>query len=484
MEFELISQLQPCELFVIPFWEGGKPASILPVEKSLFHAPLEHEDFTGKSQEMLMLYPDHEKVKRLLLVGLGKEQECDTETLRLAYSGVAKECQKRGLETLSLVIPQSNHIKENQRVEGVVEGLLLTNYVWESLKKTNEETVLLKSVSLLGVSVNKQSLIKRLCQEADAVYLARDFTNGNADEITPDFLVKYAKSLSKKYPTIKATILRRKEIEKQGLGLLAAVGRASTQEPALVSLSYKGDPKSSKHTLLVGKGVTYDTGGLSLKTTSGMVTMRDDMSGAGCVLTTLNALAEMKYKGNVSVVTPLTENNIDSHSFKIGDVYEGYSGHTVEILNTDAEGRLILADALAWGIKKHKPTQVIDVATLTGSVVRALGSEVSGLFSNHDKLANKLIEAGEDSQELLHRLPLPPLYKKRIYSDIADLKNVDGPDAGSIFAALFLEAFTNGVPWAHLDIAGTAFRSKERGYHPKNGSGFGVRLLLRFFLKN
>jgi leucyl aminopeptidase len=481
MQFNLLPKFKSCDNLVLPFWKGGKPACALPIEKACYHAPIDHEDFEGERGEALWLYPISGEAKRILLIGLGEEKKCDIEELRLAYSEVAKKCQKRGIEALTVLFPDSKHIKPKEIVEGVAEGLLLTNYVWEKLQKSEEETVLLKAVDLVGVSKIHQPLLKRLCQEADAVYLARDLTNGNADDISPDFMVRFAKSLADKYSTIKFSVLRRKEIEKQGLGLLAAVGRASTQEPALISLAYRGDPKSQKSTLLVGKGVTYDTGGLSLKPTSGMVSMRDDMSGAGVVLATLSAIAEMKLKVNVSVVTPITENNIDSLSFKPGDVYKGYSGHTVEILNTDAEGRLILADALAWGVKKHKPTQVIDLATLTGSVVRALGSELSGLYSNHDHLADKLLEASIASQDLLHRLPLPELYKKHLKSDIADLKNLGTADAGSIFAAQFLEVFINGLPWAHLDIAGTAFRSKERGYRPKNGSGYGVRLLLRFF---
>jgi leucyl aminopeptidase len=482
MEFNFLPQFKPCDILVLPFWKGGKPSCQVPIEKSLYHAPLDHKDFEGDRGETLWLYPSSGEAKRVLMLGLGEEKKCTVEQLRLAYSEVAKKSQERGVNTLSLLMPESKYLKAEESIEGVGEGLLLTNYVWEKLQKSEEQTVLLDRVDLIGASKAHQPLLKRLCQEADAVYLARDLSNGNADDINPDFMVEYAKSLSKKYPSIKLTVLRRKEIEKQKLGLLAAVGRASIQEPALISLTYKGDPKSQKSTLLVGKGVTYDTGGLSLKPTSGMVSMRDDMSGAGVVLTTLNALAEMKAKVNVSVVTPVTENNIDSMSYKPGDVYRGYSGHTVEILNTDAEGRLILADALAWGVEKHKPTQVIDLATLTGSVVRALGSEVSGLYSNNDQLADKLLEASINSQDLLHRFPLPDLYKNRLKSDIADLKNVDGPDAGSIFAAQFLEVFIKGIPWAHLDIAGTAFRSKERGYRPKNGSGFAVRLLLRFFL--
>lgn len=268
------------------------------------------------------------------------------------------------------------------------------------------------------------------------------------------------------------------EIEK--MGLLMAVSRGSAVDPAFIILSHTGAPKSKEHTVLVGKGVTYDTGGLNLKPPSSMETMREDMSGAAAVLATVATAAALKLKCNVTAVVPTTENAIGASSYKMGDVYTAYNGTTVEIGNTDAEGRLILADALAYAEKKLKPTRMIDLATLTGSVVIALGDEFAGLFTKDDKLAKTLQQAGKKSQELLWRMPLPKSYFKKLKSNVADLRNIGSRAGGSIQAALFLEHFVKKTAWAHLDIAGVAFQTSESGYWPKNGVGFGVRLLINF----
>ncbi len=230
----------------------------------------------------------------------------------------------------------------------------------------------------------------------------------------------------------------------------------------------------------MGKGITYDTGGLSLKPTSGMQDMKCDMSGAATALGTIFAAAKIGLKKNVTAIVPSTENCIGSKSYKPGDVYIGYSGKTVEIDNTDAEGRLILADALAYASKKLKPSRIIDFATLTGAIIVALGEETTGMMSNNDELAAQLAKAGEATYERVWRLPLFEEYKQQIKSDVADLKNSGGRDASSITAALFLQEFIGDFPWAHLDIAGTAHLSKARRYHPKNGTGVGIRLMIEF----
>lgn len=231
----------------------------------------------------------------------------------------------------------------------------------------------------------------------------------------------------------------------------------------------------------MGKGLTFDTGGLNLKPTGFIESMRDDMSGAAMVLALMAAVANLKLAVNVTGIIAACENAIDAKSVKPGDVYRSYCGKTVEITNTDAEGRLTLADALSYGIAKQKPTAIIDIATLTGSVRVALGDDLAGLFSNNDSLAQRLLEASHNTGELLYRLPLHAPYLEDMKSDIADLKNAEtGRSAGSIKAALFLEEFVEKTPWAHLDIAATAFSSKEQGIIPKNGVGFGVRLALEY----
>ncbi len=246
------------------------------------------------------------------------------------------------------------------------------------------------------------------------------------------------------------------------MGLFLAVARGAAVEPAFIILQYRGYPASKDHTVLVGKGVTFDTGGLNLKATGSMETMRCDMAGAAAVLSTIGVIASLKLKINVTAVVAAAENAIGSRSYKPGDVYKSYSGVTVEIGNTDAEGRLTLADALAYSLDQLKPTRMIDLATLTGSVVVALGEELSGLFCNDDDLAQQLLEASKKTAEGMWRMPLFAPYKEQIKSDIADIKNTGGRPAGSITAALFLQKFVADVPWAHLDIAGPAWQQGER----------------------
>ncbi|MCC5832983.1 MAG: leucyl aminopeptidase [Chlamydiales bacterium] len=482
-----LSQRKEAELIVFPFWQRQKkPTAAAPLQtfSALAKAPIEAGDFTGKQGETILLYSKGAKEKRTLLVGLGREEQLSVEVLRQTYSGVAKECQKRAVSKINVVVPtiaELRHVDVHECLKGIADGILLTNYSWERLATLVEETVLLKSVSLIGIRPDMLETV-RTCEEiAEGVYFARDLINGNADIVTPQYLGEAAKKIAAKFSNTTAHVYDRKWIEKEKMGLFLAVSRGSAQEPAFIVLSYKGHPRSKDHTVLVGKGVTYDTGGLNLKPTGSMETMRDDMSGAATVLATIATAASLKLKHNITAVVAATENSIDSKSYKPGDVYPSMSGITVEIGNTDAEGRLTLADALTYSIKKLKPTRLIDLATLTGSIVVALGEGVSGLFCNDDKLSARLLDSSLHTSEMLWRMPLYTPYKEQLKSDIADIRNIGGRPAGSITASLFLQEFVKDLPWAHIDIAGTAFGSKERGYNPKNGVGFGVRLLIDFF---
>lgn len=481
------------ELIVVPFWQkqtkqksSAYPAASLGSFAGLLKAPLNSNDFTGRQGEILMHYVDTGKEPRCLLVGLGSEDKVSVESLRLVFSNVAKLCQTKAISNINLLLPtisELRHLTVEDLLRGVSEGILLTNYRWEKLGTLQEETVLLKKVCLIGILPKMLSGIGEYEKIAQGVYFARDLINGNADNVTPGYLADSARKIAEKFPSVEATVFDRKRIIKEKMGLFAAVSRASAPEPAFIILSYKGHARSKEHTVIVGKGVTFDTGGLNIKTPTGMDTMRDDMSGAATALATLAVAASMKLPINVTAVVPATENAIDSNSYKPGDVYQGYSGKTVEIKDTDAEGRLILADALAYTVKVLEPSRVIDFATLTGAMVVALGDEMSGLFSNDDQLAESLFKAGQETAELLWRLPLHQSYKEDLKSDIADIRHLGNRAASATKAALFLEEFVEKTPWAHIDIAGTAFMAKEKGYWPRNGVGFGVRLMIEF-LKN
>jgi leucyl aminopeptidase len=286
--------------------------------------------------------------------------------------------------------------------------------------------------------------------------------------------------MEKLSPRLKTEVLDKKRLIEEKMGLLLAVNRASSLDPFLIQTTYKGNEASKEHIVLVGKGVTYDTGGLSLKPTDNMLTMKCDMSGAATVLGAVQVAAALGLKVNVTAIAPVTENCIGPKSYKIGDVYKSHSGKTVEVNNTDAEGRLILADALSYAIQHHHPSCIVDLASLTGSIVVALGEEVSGFFSNDDQIAHDLMGASDRTGEPLWRMPLHAGYRESLKSDIADLINTSGRDAGSVKAALFLQEFVGTVPWAHIDFAGPCFVTKPKYYNTTHATGFGLRLLVDF----
>ncbi|MCB1180983.1 MAG: leucyl aminopeptidase [Chlamydiia bacterium] len=488
MQFSIITELKnrkASDVIVFPFWEGAKRAKAA-ASLGSFDAevklPIETGDFTGGEGEILLIYTKGNKEQRCLLLGLGKEGEIAHDGLRLCFAKLAKFLIKHEFLTVNLVFPHVAEFRGMTVEEGlghIVTGLLLSNYqfgyhVNEKIKK------LLEHVTLIGVLPEMLTIIKKCQQISEGVYLARDLINGNAHEVTPTCLANLSKKIAANHQAVSLTLFDKSRILKEKMGLLAAVARGSAEDPVLIILSYKGAPRVKDHTVIVGKGITFDTGGLNLKPTGSIESMRDDMSGAATALATLATVAELGLKKNITAVVPSTENAIGSTSFKPGDVFYGYNGKTVEIGNTDAEGRLILADALAYTVKNLKPSRIIDLATLTGSMVIALGDGIAGMMSNDDKLSRDLITAGENTAEPLWRLPLFSPYKEQLSSDIADLKNVGGRPGGAITAALFLQEFVDHVPWAHIDIAGTAFLNKEKGYWPKNGVGFGVRLLINF----
>lgn len=472
----------PAELVVLPFFGGSRraePATDLEWYKTSFNLPGVLEDFRGNEGEQLFIYSsDRKSDKRILLVGLGEREKINTEKLRRNYALVVRACQQKKIEKIDVFLP-THILNEESIILGISEGLLLANYAFDQLKQAKKpQPNLLKTVNLIGVSKQGLSQANRCVTIAKGVYLARDLVNGNADDVTPQYLSKLAQDLAKKLPQTKVTVLDKKKLEKEKMGLILAVNRGSDKDPALIILSYKGNAKSKDHTVLIGKGITYDTGGLNLKPCTSMETMKADMAGGAAVLGTLYAVASLRLKINLTVIVPATENSIDAKSYKPGDVYNSYLGPTIEVNNPDAEGRLVLADAIAYANQKLNPTRIIDIATLTGGIDIALGAEACGLFSNHDVLADSLIRSGSKTYERVWRLPLYEEYRDHLKSDIADMKNSAGRSASSITAAMFLQEFVGSTPWAHLDIASTAYLSEKKRYHPKYATGFGVRLLV------
>lgn len=437
-------------------------------------ALIQSKDFKGKEGEVALMYGSGDYESRLAVVGLGEQKKVTSETVSNAYAKLGQEVQKRKIGSITVVPPKDGAIP-------ATFGLLHGNYVFTLHKGSKEEDSLLRTITYIGISSDTLPEIEEAKTLVEGIDVSRDLINTNADEMTPSHLGAVAKEIAATSKNFKVEVYGKKWLEKNRMGLILAVNRgSSTVEPSFTVLEYTGAPQSKEKTVLVGKGITYDTGGLNLKVGVGIETMKADMSGAAIVLSTLYVAAKLKLPINVTAVVPATENAIGPQSFKPGDVYHSYSGKTVEIGNTDAEGRLILADAISWAEKNLHPTRIIDVATLTGSIVIALGTGCAGLFTPDETLADQLLEASRETNERLWRMPLIEDYKESLKSYVADTNNIGSREGGSITAALFIEQFVEKTPWAHLDIAGVAFTKHPQGVYPKNATGYGVRLMTHF----
>ena len=363
----------------------------------------------------------------------------------------------------------------------LAEGAKLGRYRFDKYftrQKIDEKPTLKElTVQVAGAATARKGFKPRDAV-ADGVYLTRDVVSEPPNVIYPATLAETCRTLEDL--GVEVTILNEKKMTKLGMGALLGVGQGSARESFLVTMRWNGGRKNEAPVAFVGKGVTFDTGGISLKPGPGMEEMKWDMGGSGTVIGLVKALAGRKARVNAVGVVGLVENMPDGNAQRPGDVVTSMSGQTIEIHNTDAEGRLVLADALWYTQEEFKPQAVIDLATLTGAMIVALGHEYAGVFSNDDALADQLVEAGKATGEGVWRLPLGDAYDKLLTSDCADMKNIGGRAAGSITAAQFLKRFVKDAPWAHLDIAGMAWSSKDKPTAPKGATGYGVRLLDRF----
>ena len=454
-------------------------------------------DFSGKEEETLLFYPSPRGkllAQRVLVVGLGKAEEGKTtnnttpadrwrENYRKAGGKVSETALKTKAEKILVVMPQPYLLDAPVIVECVTEGLILGAYQFKKYKKTpslEDPQTAIKEI-LLCVEKEESTVLKGMDRGRNAAHAgcaARDMANEPGNVWTPARFAEFGRRLARTFH-FSCTVLSKADMQRLEMGGILGVNSGSAQPPKMVILEYKTSPRNPT-ILLVGKGLTFDSGGISLKPPKGMEEMKFDMCGGAAVLGAMQAIGEEKPEGvNVVGMVPATENLPGPSALKPGDIITIYGGKTVEVVNTDAEGRLILADALAYGIKKFKPKAVVDLATLTGAVVIGLGHHRTGLLSNDDELAQKLTDAGNRSGEPLWRLPLGLEYSRQIKSKVADIKNVGDRAAGTITAAAFLQEFVGEVPWAHLDIAGTAYNFTEKSYVPNKGpSGIGVRTLL------
>jgi leucyl aminopeptidase len=444
--------------------------------------------FTGKSGQLLeVLAPAGLTASRIVLVGLGKPDALDEKGLETVGAEIVKKLEGLGETSATFEIegPKGAKVKSGEIAAHLAFGAKLRSYAFEKYRTRNldEHKKRLKEIRILAPDTGAaKRAYAGLGAVADGIFLARDLVNEPPNVLYPVEFARRVKALAK--TGLKVEVLGEAELKKQGFGALLGVGQGSARESQLVVMQWNGARAKSKKNApiaFVGKGVCFDSGGLSLKPGSAMMGMKGDMGGAAAVTGAMLALATRKAKVNAVGVIGLVENMPGGDAIRPDDVLTSLSGQTIEVLNTDAEGRLVLADALTYTQRRFKPKFVIDLATLTGAIVQALGFEHAGVFSNDDKLAGRLTDAGRYTGERVWRLPLDPFYDKMIRSKIADVKNIGGANSGSITAAQFLKRFIqDDTVWAHLDIAGVAWQDGEQKVQiPSWGTGWGVRLLNR-----
>ncbi len=440
----------------------------------------DRKEFVGELfQHRLVQTCTHIPAEYILLIGLGKQIDFTAEKLRKA-SALATRILRTARISHAATTLHTLLLKElsaAQRTQVVAEGTVLANYQYTAYKTIDVNKIFFVETLDFLTTHNKkeaQEGLRNATILAHAQCWVRDLVNTPPSAKIPEHFAKLAQTLPK---TVKITILDKKQIKELGMGGLLAVNAGSTNEPRFIIAEYKNN--NSPPIALVGKGITFDSGGISIKPAANMDEMKMDMAGAATVLGTLKAVAELQLPVHVIGLTPITENLPSGSAYKPGDIVTTFNKKTIEILNTDAEGRVILADALAYAETK-KPQAIIDLATLTGACIVALGTAAAGLVGTNDDLIKKLQHASTTTHERIWHLPLYEEYKELVKSDVADVKNLGHPkgDAGALTAAAFLNTFVTKTPWAHLDIAGPAWSSEEKFYWTKGGTGFGVRLLV------
>jgi leucyl aminopeptidase len=477
------------EVIILTLFEDSKKLTgeTLAIDKKsggLISELIASRDFEAKPSQISVIYTRGTlPAKRIALVGLGKQSEFNLEKLRTAFARISGHLRNMNIKEAATSI-NLNLIpgKKDQAAQAAVEGAMLGLYQYTPYKTVDRED--LKDMEKLNIIADGkdfsliESAVKKARIIAGAVYFARDLISAPANEMTPSIMAQKAREIAAR-KNVSCKVLDKKKMKEIGMNALLGVASGSCEEPKFIILEYAGGKKNAAPIVLVGKGLTFDSGGISIKPADKMDEMKTDMSGGAAVMGAIMAAADLQIPLNIIGLIPATENMPGGSALKPGDILKSYSGKTIEVLNTDAEGRLILADALAYA-SVYKPEAVIDLATLTGACIIALGDDVIGMLGTDDKLKKEIEKAAQNTGELVWELPLWESYHELIKSDIADYKNSGGRAAGTITAAAFLSKFAGDYPWVHLDIAGPAWSSKDKAYVPKGASGVGVRLLVEF----
>ena len=478
---------------IVNYFEGEKrlEGDTATVDKALDGAIsqlIKQGDIKGKLNEITLVHSMGKlPAARVVITGLGKKQELTIDKVRGAVAETCRWLRQRGIDSIASIAQGAgiNGISSEGSAQAVTEGALLGLYTFRR-HKTKKENELGEIKQLLVVSHKKE---KPLLEQginsgkilAEAANWARDMVNEPANYMTPSQMAEAARLLAKS-SGLTVEVLEREQMAELGMGALLGVAQGSQQPPKFIILNYKGSDSAEIDVALVGKGITFDSGGISIKPSERMAEMKGDMAGGASVMAALSATARLKAKINVTAIVPATENLPSGSALKPGDILTAMNGKTIEVVNTDAEGRLILADALSYA-QRLGAKSIIDVATLTGACKVALGTVCSGAFSNNQELVDKVIAAGNKSGELIWQLPMYDEYKEQLKSDVADIKNIGGRyGGGAITAAKFLAEFIDDTPWVHLDIAGTSDSDKEHGYLVKGATGIPARTLSNLVL--
>lgn len=473
---------------VIPFYKGTSKLELSENEMQAFEFSLRNEEITGKNGEIrLFSIPEDKDIKNILFLGLGEKEELCLERIRSSFSKALRECKKVKSKNIAIMpVDLKEDISLDMYGRAVVEGVMLADYTYDRFKSEKKESTI-NEVTILCCEKHFEDLIKGVEEGrilAKATAFARNLVNEPANYLTPEELGQRVKEEGEK-SGFEVEVFDEYRIAEIGMKAFMEVGKGSINPPRLIVMKYFGNKEDMDNvTGLVGKGLTYDSGGYSLKPAAGMGDMKGDMGGAASVIGAISAIASMKLKVNVVGVVAACENMLSGGSYKNGDIIGSMAGKTIEVVNTDAEGRLTLADAVYYAAEVLGAKRVVDIATLTGAVVTALGTVAIGVLSNDDVFFDNLSKACEVTGEKIWRLPTFSEYKELLKSDIADLKNSGGRHAGTITAGLFIEEFVQNKPWIHMDIAGTSGSEKDFGYISKGGTGVGVRTLYQLIKQN
>lgn len=461
------------DAMIKPYFENKE------VSDPVFEKLSEEKIFLGKEGELFVLPNVAEKVTYTIFLGLGKEEAFQAEGFKKAVANAIRKAMSLKVKTVGIPICVSENLCVGGNVKAITEASLLGAYSFNKYKTQNSDEEALE-IFICGVPEAKITRAKEVSKESEeiarGVILARELTNEPSNIIYPETLAKKVVELFKD-TAVEVEVMEENAIEELGMKAFLAVGASSEHKPRLIVMRYNGAPEDASKLGLVGKGLTYDTGGYSIKPTASMKTMQSDMGGAAAVIGAMYTLSKNQVQRNVVAVVAACENVISGSSYKPGDIIGTMAGKTIEVVNTDAEGRLTLVDAMTYIIQKEKVQEVIDVATLTGAVLSALGTEYTGVVTNHEGFCGEFMKAAEKSGEKFWLMPNDKAFNKLIKSDVADLKNSGGRNAGTITAGQFIGEFVEEQPWIHLDIAGTSWVDASEGYLSKGATGIPVKTL-------